>query len=110
MEVLGQNVADALRAVEIDADGLVAAAERAAASSLEIAQRQLAMGAVNYLALLNAQNTYQQALNNLVQAQAARFADTAALLQALGRGWWNRDKAASGEETWSFWAARSSPV
>jgi len=58
-----QNVADALRAVESDADGLVAAtaAERAAASSLEIARRQLATGAVNYLTLLNAQNTYQQA-------------------------------------------------
>jgi hypothetical protein len=25
-----------------------------------------------------------------VQAQAARFADTAALFQALGGGWWNR--------------------
>jgi NodT family efflux transporter outer membrane factor (OMF) lipoprotein len=58
-----QNVADALRAVESDADGLVAAtaAERAAASSLEIARRQLATGAVNYLTLLDAQNTYQQA-------------------------------------------------
>lgn len=89
-----QNVADALRAIQSDADGLVAAtaAERAAANSLAIARRQLAIGAVNYLALLNAQNTYQQALNNLVQAQAARFADTAALFQALGGGWWNRDK------------------
>jgi NodT family efflux transporter outer membrane factor (OMF) lipoprotein len=87
-----QNVADALRAVQSDADGLVAAtaAERAAANSLEIARRQLAIGAVNYLALLNAQNTYQQARNNLVQAQAARFSDTAALFQALGGGWWNR--------------------
>jgi hypothetical protein len=26
-----------------------------------------------------------------VQAQAARFTDTAALFQALGGGWWNRD-------------------
>jgi outer membrane protein TolC len=25
-----------------------------------------------------------------VQAQANRFADTAALFQALGGGWWNR--------------------
>ncbi len=25
-----------------------------------------------------------------MQAQAARFADTAALFQALGGGWWNR--------------------
>src|ERR1700719_1976288 len=87
-----QNVADALAEIQTDADGLVAAteAQRAAAKSLEIARRQLAIGAVNYLALLNAQNTYQQALNNQVQAQAARFADTAALFQALGGGGWNR--------------------
>jgi hypothetical protein len=26
----------------------------------------------------------------VVQAQAARYADTAALFQALGGGWWNR--------------------
>jgi outer membrane protein TolC len=25
-----------------------------------------------------------------VQAQAARYADTAALIEALGGGWWNR--------------------
>jgi NodT family efflux transporter outer membrane factor (OMF) lipoprotein len=89
-----QNVADALRAIETDADALLAAAaaERAAATSLEIARRQLAMGAVNNLALINAQNTYQQARNKLVQAQATRFADTAALFQALGGGWWNRNE------------------
>jgi outer membrane protein TolC len=75
-----------LAEIQTDADALVAAtaAERAAASSLEIAGRQLAIGAVNYLTLLNAQNTYQQARINLVQAQASRFADTAALFQALG--------------------------
>ena len=38
--------------------------------------------------------TYQQALLNRVQAQAARFTDTAALFQALGGGWWNRDGGA----------------
>jgi NodT family efflux transporter outer membrane factor (OMF) lipoprotein len=93
-----QNVADALRAIQTDADGLVAAnaAERAAATSLEIARRQLGIGSVNYLAILTAENTYQQARNNLVQAQAARFADTAALLQALGGGWWNRREPVSG--------------
>jgi NodT family efflux transporter outer membrane factor (OMF) lipoprotein len=92
-----QNVADALRAIDTDADALraAAAAERAASTSLDIARRQLAMGAVNYLALLNAQNTYQQARSNLVQAQAARFADTAALFQALGGGWWNRSEFVS---------------
>jgi len=28
----------------------------------------------------------------LVQAQANRLSDTAALFQALGGGWWNRDE------------------
>ena len=87
-----QNVADALRALQADADALKAAvaSERAAARSLEIVRRQLELGQVAYLALLNAQNTYQQARLSLVQAEANRLADTAALFQALGGGWWNR--------------------
>lgn len=97
-----QNVADALRALQHDADALKAsfAAERAAAKSLDIAQRQLALGAIGNATLLAAQQTYQQALVTLVQAQAARYADTAALFQALGGGWWNRsDVIASSGQT-----------
>jgi outer membrane protein TolC len=92
-----QNVADTLRALQIDADALKAAvrAERAAAESLAIARRQLELGAISYLSLLNAQQTYQTARIALVQAQANRFADTAALFQALGGGWWNRNDAAA---------------
>ncbi len=91
-----QNVADTLRALEIDADALVAAnaSEHAAKRSLGIVQQQLALGQVAYLLLLNAQNTYQQARLALVQAQANRLADTAALFQALGGGWWHRDEPA----------------
>jgi NodT family efflux transporter outer membrane factor (OMF) lipoprotein len=87
-----QNVADALRALQSDADALnaAAAAQRAATTSLDIVRRQLQLGAVNYLTLLTAQNAYQQALVTLVQTQASRYADTAALFQALGGGWWNR--------------------
>lgn len=87
-----QNVSDTLHALQSDADTLAAAAaaERAAARSLDIARRQLELGAINYLGLLTAQNAYQQALVTLVQAQANRYADTAALFQALGGGWWNR--------------------
>ncbi len=87
-----RNVADTLRALEIDADALQAAvrAEHAAAESLDIARRRVQLGQASYLSLLNAQQTYQQARVNLVQAQASRFADTAALFQALGGGWWNR--------------------
>ena len=70
------------------------AAERAAFDSLEISRRQFQLGAINYLSLLTAQQTYQQARVNLVQAQANRYADTAALFQALGGGWWHRHDVA----------------
>jgi outer membrane protein TolC len=66
------------------------AAERAALRSLDIARQRLQLGDISYLLLLNAQQTYQEALISLVQARAARLADTAALFQALGGGWWNR--------------------
>lgn len=91
-----QNVADALHALEEDALALkaAAAAEAAAKTSLDIARRQLQLGAVNYLALLTAENAYQTALSARVQAEAARLSDTAALFQALGGGWWNRSEIA----------------
>ncbi len=92
-----QNVADALYAIQCDADALKAAvaAETAAAKSLAIARTQLELGDVSYLALLNAEQTYQQAVMSKVQALANRYADTAALFQALGGGWWNRSDARS---------------
>jgi NodT family efflux transporter outer membrane factor (OMF) lipoprotein len=92
-----QNVADSLRALQSDAKALTAAvaAERAAATSLDIVRGQLRLGAVAYLSVLNAENTYQQALINLVQARANRYADTAALFQSLGGGWWNRSGSVS---------------
>jgi NodT family efflux transporter outer membrane factor (OMF) lipoprotein len=92
--VLGafQNVADALRALQLDAATLraQAAALRAASATLDLARGQYRLGAIAYVTLLNSQRTYAQARLALVQAQAARFADTAALFQALGGGWWNR--------------------
>ena len=53
--------------------------------------RQTQVGYVPYLTLLTAEATYQTALATRVQAQATRFGDTAALYQALGGGWWNRE-------------------
>ena len=87
-----QNVADTLSALEQDADALKteAAAAEAAKVTLELTRRQRETGYASNLALLNAEQTYQQTVINLVQAQASRFADTAALFQALGGGWWNR--------------------
>jgi len=93
-----QNVADTLHAIQSDADALKAAvsSERAADKSLSIARQQLELGDISYLALLNAEQTYQQAMINVVQALANRYADTAALFQALGGGWWNRSDVPTG--------------
>ena len=87
-----QNVADTLTALEQDAEGLKAAANAADAAkvTLDLSQRQYKDGYASYLSLLSAEQAYQQARISLVQAQANRYADTAALFQALGGGWWHR--------------------
>jgi NodT family efflux transporter outer membrane factor (OMF) lipoprotein len=98
-----QNVADTLHASLSDAVALAAdvRAEDAAKLTYDLTQRQMDLGYVNYLTLLSAEMTYQQALILRVQAQATRYGDTVALFQSLGGGWWNRT---SGEG-----AARPSP-
>jgi NodT family efflux transporter outer membrane factor (OMF) lipoprotein len=81
-----QNVADSLRALAADQDE-VQAEDRAYSASLEslnIARQQVNLGAVGYLALLIAQQTYQQAIIGRAQALTNQYADTAALYQALG--------------------------
>jgi NodT family efflux transporter outer membrane factor (OMF) lipoprotein len=90
-----QDVADTLRAMEADARTLQAdtTTESDAHDALAITQLQYQAGGVSYLALLNAQRQYLQARQSRVQAEAARYADTAALFQALGGGWWNRENA-----------------
>ena len=87
-----QNVADTLHALQQDADGLSAAAtaSNAAKVALDLAQKQFETGYAGYVPLLTAQQTYQQAALSLIQAQANRYSDTAALFQALGGGWWHR--------------------
>ncbi len=87
-----QNVADALRALQADADALKASAEaeRAAKKTLDLARQQRALGTISLVAVLNAEQADAQAELGLVQAQANRYADTAGLFQALGGGWWNR--------------------
>ena len=87
-----QNVADALHASLSDADALATnvRAEEAAKVTFDLTRRQMEVGYVNYLTLLSAETSYQQALIQRVQAQAMRYGDTVALFQALGGGWWNR--------------------
>ena len=91
-----QNVADSLHALQFDADAMAAAvrAEQAAGHSYAIAQKQHALGDISMVALLNAEVAYRQAELGLIQARAARYADTVALFQALGGGWWNRHDVA----------------
>ncbi|HTS21547.1 MAG TPA: efflux transporter outer membrane subunit [Casimicrobiaceae bacterium] len=94
-----RNVADALRALEEDARTLKAQsdAEALARDRLELTRKQFDLGGTSYLALLDAQRQYALARVALVRVQANRYADTAALFQALGGGWWNHEQAASAE-------------
>jgi len=87
-----QNVADALHALQADAEAFraAAAAEQATRASLDLTLAAQQLGAVNYLAVLNAQQAYRQTLLTRVQAQAARLSDSVALFQTLGGGWWSR--------------------
>ena len=87
-----QNVADTLHALDADADVLKASlkSEQAARKTLNITDKQRAIGQVNLLAVLNAEQAYQAATQATIAARANRLSDTAALFQALGGGWWNR--------------------
>lgn len=89
-----QNVADTLRALETDARTLQAQkkAEWASRRQLTLLQKQYRLGGVSSFDLLVAQQQYQQIQINRIQAEAARYTDTAALFQALGGGWWNCKK------------------
>lgn len=104
--VLGfQNVADSLQALDYDAKALRSAilGERAAATSLNLVRKQLSVGQVDGLQVLNAEQTYLQANLAAIQAKAARYADTVALFQALGGGWWNRLDVPPPEVAHAWW-------
>jgi NodT family efflux transporter outer membrane factor (OMF) lipoprotein len=93
-----EDVADTLTALQQDAQALqaAAAADRAARVTLELSQRQWKDGYAGYLAVLGAEQAALQARIGRVQAQASRYADTVALFQALGGGWWHRADLAQG--------------
>jgi NodT family efflux transporter outer membrane factor (OMF) lipoprotein len=91
-----QNVADVLRALEADAKRLKERAEAAnqARRYHEITSARYKVGGVSYYALLNAQEKLYSTLLERTLAIADRYADSAALFQALGGGWWKEhDKA-----------------
>ena len=86
-----QNVADVLQALNSDAATLQRLNEAAAQAKkrYDIANGRYRVGGISYLDLLNANSAYQQALLNQSNVRASRYADTAALFQALGGGWQN---------------------
>ena len=94
-----QNVADTLRALQADARAVSAAieAERSASRYIDLIRRQVEQGQVSIPILLNAQQAYLQTSLARVQAEASRLADTVALFQALGGGWWNRPETVAAQ-------------
>ncbi len=90
-----QNVADVLLALRSDAEslGLREKLEAIAVKRLKIVQRQFTLGAASFPSLLTAQRQFRQSHIEAVRARAALLADTAALFQAMGGGWWHRKGA-----------------
>lgn len=84
-----QDVANALLALDMDSRqlDLQAQAEHLTSETLSLVRVQYRQGAVSYLALLDAQRSFQQARINLIKARVALYNDTAALIYALGGGW-----------------------
>ncbi|MGY6269258.1 efflux transporter outer membrane subunit [Achromobacter denitrificans] len=90
-----RQVADALRALQTDGDAFQAQDEawRRADEAERIAQGRYRAGGISHLSLLDSQRQLLQARLARSAADAARYADTAALMQALGGGWWNETPA-----------------
>ena len=86
-----RDVSDTLRAIQSDAETLKEkeAAEDAADKSLALAREQLKLGDGSILYVLDAEHRYALARQATVKARVARIADSAALFQALGGGWWH---------------------
>ncbi|WP_126283353.1 efflux transporter outer membrane subunit [Burkholderia stagnalis] len=84
-----QQVADAMRAVEQDAETLRSRDEaaREADASNAISAARYAAGGLSEFGLLDAQRQALQTALDRTRAQADRLADTAALFQALGGSW-----------------------
>jgi NodT family efflux transporter outer membrane factor (OMF) lipoprotein len=97
--VLGafEQVADSLKALEHDAEGLQAQveAQRAAGEALNLLQVNYRAGLVAFPDVLTADVQFHQATIGWLQALAQRHQDTVALFVALGGGWWNEARPAA---------------
>ncbi|HUL81474.1 MAG TPA: TolC family protein, partial [Gammaproteobacteria bacterium] len=88
-----QNVADILVSLDADAKTLSerANATKLAKAAYDITAKQYETGGVSLLALLDAQRQYVATSVDETRAMGDRFADSAALFQALGGGWWSEE-------------------
>lgn len=84
-----QNVADVLRSLQADHDALRIQDERLAHAEQvwAISRDRFDIGGISRLTLLDAERQQRQAEFDRVPALASRYADAAALMQALGGGW-----------------------
>jgi len=94
------QVADSLKALEHDAEGLQAQVEakRAAGEALALLQVNYRAGLIAYPEVLTADVQFHQATIAYLQAVAQRHQDTVALFVALGGGWWNEPRAVAKKE------------
>ncbi len=92
-----QEVADALYALESDARALRERTDavRHARAGYDIAQGQFKSGAISHLVLLDAQRQLMQTELDQIQSRADRYADSTALLHALGGDWRTGEEASS---------------
>ena len=92
-----REVADALRAIENDAQTLQARTEAATQAEVtyQIASQRFNAGGISQLSLLDAQRQYEQTLLERATSAANRYTDSASLFQALGGGWWNETQASA---------------
>jgi NodT family efflux transporter outer membrane factor (OMF) lipoprotein len=90
------NVADSLRAIEADGSRVAerGAATREARAGERIATARHDAGGMSELALLDVRRKLDGALIEETRAIADRHADSAALLQSVGGGWWNEPAGA----------------
>ena len=92
-----REVADALRAIDNDAQALQARTEAATQAEVtyQIAAHRFIAGGISQTALLDAQRQQLQTMLDRTTTAANRYADSASLLQALGGGWWNETSPSS---------------
>ena len=88
-----KNVADTLKALEMDGKTHQARCDAVVQAKKDygISLKQFEIGSKSRISLLDTQQAYYQQIINEAPTLANRLADTAALYQALGGGWWNKN-------------------